>query len=158
LKDPGALTAALGTLGYPGFAYLKADARPVNPACLVLEALKRRPLESRVVVALPWVLLKYRDLDWQWLLEQAKLHNLQNRLGFLVTVALRAAEHQGKSTNADVLSECTNALDDARLAREDTFGRLTEAERRYLKDERSQEARYWNMLTTLKPEHLRYVA
>jgi len=34
-----------------------------------------------------WVLLKYPDLDWVWLLREAKVDDLQNPLGFLVSVA-----------------------------------------------------------------------
>ena len=48
-------------------------------------------------------------------------------------------------------------LEDARLAKEDTLGRtMTEAERRYVRDERPPAAAHWNLLTRLRAEDLRY--
>lgn len=152
------LAASLGALGYPGFLYLRKAGRPTNPACLVFEALQQQPLEPRVAAALPWVLMTYPDLDWSWLLDRVKLHNLQNRLGFLTTLARHVAGSSGKRGAADLLSKWTRVLDDARLVKEDEFGRkLTDAERRYLREQRPDEARHWNVLTNLKPDHLQYV-
>ena len=88
---PDEATAALGAVGYPGFAYLR-NRRPLNPADLLLRALRASDVDARVVEALPWVLLKYPDLDWAWLLREAKVDDLQNRLGFLVSVARQLAE------------------------------------------------------------------
>ena len=76
----------LSALGYPGFAYRKARVRERNPAEVLLEALKQDSLESRVVEALPWLLLQYWDMDREWLVRQAKLNDLQNRLGFVVSL------------------------------------------------------------------------
>ena len=58
--------------------------RPNNPAALLFAALKMRDLERRLSEALPWVVWRYSDLDWEWLVREAKLHDLQNRLGFVV--------------------------------------------------------------------------
>jgi transcriptional regulator with XRE-family HTH domain len=44
---------ALGAVGYPGFAYLR-NRRPLNPADLLLRALRARDVDARVVEALPW--------------------------------------------------------------------------------------------------------
>ena len=72
----------LAALGYPGFSYLTACSKR-NPAEVVLSALQVANLESRLAEALPWVLLQYPDLDWKWLVSQAKANELQNKLGFL---------------------------------------------------------------------------
>jgi hypothetical protein len=38
--------------------------------------------------ALPWVARHYAaEVDWEWLVRQAKLHDFQNRLGFLLELA-----------------------------------------------------------------------
>ncbi len=76
----------LSALGYPGFAYMRSKKRR-NPAEVLVAALKQENLEARLAEALPWVLLNYPNLAWKWLLDQARLHNLQNRLGFLVSLA-----------------------------------------------------------------------
>jgi hypothetical protein len=49
-------------------------------------------LEVRVVEALPWLVAEYSDLDWAWLMREAKLGDVQNRLGFLVTLGRQLAE------------------------------------------------------------------
>jgi len=43
----------------------------------LLSALSARDLDSRLVEALPWVLLNYPELDWQWLMSAARAHDLQ---------------------------------------------------------------------------------
>ena len=55
---PDEASAALGALGYPGFAYLR-NRRPLNPADLLLRTLRAGDVDARVVEALPWLLLKY---------------------------------------------------------------------------------------------------
>jgi len=75
----------VSALGYPGFAYMRSRTRERNPAEVLLEALKQDNLEPRVVEALPWLLLHYWDMDQVWLVRQAKLNNLQNRLGFVAS-------------------------------------------------------------------------
>lgn len=44
-------------------------------------------LEVRLTKALPWVLASYPDADWSWLIDQVKLKDAQNRLGFVVGLA-----------------------------------------------------------------------
>jgi len=158
-RDSRAVATALGVLGYPGFAYLKKTRhQPENPASVLFHALSREPLEPRVAAALPWLMVAYPDLDWFWLVDQAKRHNLQNRLGFLVALARRVAELKGNSAAAGSLSRWLDVLDDARLLKEDTLGRrLTDAEKRYLRQGRPDDARHWNVLTNLQPEHVQHV-
>src|SRR5215471_5725162 len=81
----GKLTRELAALGYPGYAHLNPNPA-ANPALVVLQALSEDNTDARVTEALPWVLLNYPELNWTWLLENVKLRNRQNRLGFLVGV------------------------------------------------------------------------
>jgi hypothetical protein len=117
-------------------------------------------LEARVGEALPWVVWQYPDLDWTWLVAQAKLHDLQNRLGFVVGLAREVAKRKGPTATADALGEVEQRLEQSRLAREDTLCResMTLAERRWLRERRSGQAELWNLLTGLIPDHLSYGA
>lgn len=73
---------ALGELGYPGFAYLKGRGS-LNPAELLLVALDTEDLDTRVTEALPWLPLHFPELNWQWLMNEAKCRDWQNRLAFV---------------------------------------------------------------------------
>jgi hypothetical protein len=151
------LPRLLGTLGYPGFAYLADPNVVANPAAVLLAGLQQTRVPARVTEALPWLLVTFADLDWQWLLDQARLSNLQNRLGYLVGLAREVAQARGDSAVVTRLLEAERRLEDARLAKEDTLGRtLTEAERRYLREHRPQAAVHWNLLTGLRMADLRY--
>jgi hypothetical protein len=130
-----------------------------------LSALRSKDLDTRLAEALPWVLLEHPELDWQWLVNAAKVNDLQNKLGvndlqnklgFLTNVARRLAEKLGKNETAMLLGAQESALERSRLVQEETLcnDSLTQAERRWLKSNRSNEARHWNLLTDLSPEHL----
>jgi hypothetical protein len=82
----------VSALGYPGFAYMKSRTRERNPAEVLLEALKQDNLEPRVIEALPWLLLHYWDMDLVWLARQAELNDLQNRLGFVASLARQVSK------------------------------------------------------------------
>jgi transcriptional regulator with XRE-family HTH domain len=150
----------VSALGYPGFAYLKARVKERNPAETLVEALSQTSLESRVVEALPWLLLTYWDMNLGWLVREAKLNNLQNRLGFVESLAEEVSKRSGSRDEERnrALSELRNMLEKSRLAREDTFLKPvnTEVEREWLRENRSDEARHWNLLTNWRPEHLTY--
>jgi transcriptional regulator with XRE-family HTH domain len=151
------LPKLLGSLGYPGFEYLAGPRTAANPASVVLAALKAQHVSSRVTEAVPWVLVRFPDLDWNWLVAEAKLANVQNRLGYLVSVAKQVAEAGHDATTLNVLEAARVRLEDARLAKEDTLGRdVTEVERQYLRQHRPETAAHWNLLTTLRAEDLRY--
>ncbi|AMN46456.1 hypothetical protein ACG33_04945 [Steroidobacter denitrificans] len=157
VADATQLARQLSGLGYPGFAHLRP--RSTNPAAVVLEALLQKDLETRLTEALPWVLLKYPDLDWSWLVRHAKLLDVQNRLGFLIAVSKALATDRPEFESAfRQLSAVERQLDRARLAREDTLCResMPTAERRWLKTHRSALARYWNLLTGLTADQLSY--
>jgi len=155
--DMQRLAEDLAALGYPGFAHVTWHRR-VNPAQLLLTALRTNDLEPRLSEALPWVVWQHPDLDWKWLVMQAKLHDLQNRLGFVVHLAWLVATHHGPQATADALANVEGQLERSRLVREDTLCResMTQTERRWLREKRSKLARHWNLLTGLVPEHLSY--
>ena len=157
--DENTLALELSALGYPGFAYLKPRHKR-NPAEVLASALSCPDLDSRVTEALPWVLLHYPNLDWQWLLKAVKLHDLQNRLGFVTNVARRVAESLGQAETTFVLAQQEAELEPSRLMREDTLCHesLSKAERRWLRNNRPKEAQHWNLLTDLSPEHLSHAA
>jgi hypothetical protein len=66
------------------------------------------------------------------------------------------ARRQGDAVTVSRLESVEQHLEDARLAKEDTFGRaVTEAERRYLREHRPAGAAHWNLLTSLGADDLR---
>ena len=148
--DDEALAYDLAALGYPGLSYLNSR-RKRNPAEVVLSALRSENLDARLIEALPWVLLKHHDLDWEWLIRAAKLHDLQNRLGFVTNVARRLAKKLGQHETASLLHNQETVLEGSRLVREETLchDSLTQTERRWLLSNRSDEAKHWNLLTDL---------
>ena len=156
-KDSQSLAEGLAVLGYPGFAHFKRGRR-VNPAQLLFSALRMHDLEPRLSEALPWVVWRYPELDWDWLVAQVKAHDLQNRLGFVVGLARQVAERKTQAATAEALASVEGRLEPSRLAREDTLCResMTQAERRWLRERRPTQAQHWNLLTGLVPEHLSY--
>ena len=157
--DSNSSAADLGSLGYPGFSYLKTKRRK-NPAEVLLSALSARRLDTRVAEALPWLLLEYPDLDWKLLISSAKLRDLQNKLGLVTCVARILAERRGEFEKAELLRAQEKTLERSRLFVEDTLcnDSLTETERRWLQTNRTDEAKHWRVLTDLSPEHLNYAA
>jgi transcriptional regulator with XRE-family HTH domain len=158
---PARLAQDLAALGYPAFAHLARRGRALpHPGAVLLTALAQPELEARTVEALPWLLLRYWDLDPAWLVREAKLRDLQNRLGFVVSLAREVAACEGDGPRRAALQALEAALDRSRLAREDTLGRadLPEAERRWLRTHRSARARHWNLLTDWTAERLRHRA
>jgi len=152
-------SAELSALGYPGFAYLRARRRR-NPAEVLLEALNEPNLDARVAEGLPWLAMTYVDMDWDWLVRNAKVRDRQNRLGFTVSLASEVAESRRDSERTLRLRQCLQVLESARLAREDTFchDSMTQAERAWLREHRSPAAAHWNLLTDMKGEHLAYAS
>jgi transcriptional regulator with XRE-family HTH domain len=156
VADESKLASELAALGYPGLSHLKSGVKKKNPAELLLSALGNDNLDSRLVEALPWVVLKFPNLNWHWLTQAAKLRDLQNRLGYVTNVARRLAELRGEREKAVLLATEESRLERSRLAREDTLCHesLTEAEKKWLRKNRPPEARHWRLLTDLSPERL----
>ena len=152
------LAADLSALGYKGFSHLKPS-KTKNPADVLLSALNADKRDARLVEALPWVVLEFPDLEWEPLMRTAKAHDLQNRLGFVTSVARRVAEFR-EDGRAVKLERRETELEHSLLAQEGTLCNetMTKAERRWLAANRPEDARRWHLLTNLKPEHLGYYA
>lgn len=148
----------LGALGYPGFSYLRGRPRR-NPAQLLFNVLNQPDLDARVVEALPWLTCTFVDMDWDWLVTNAKVQDRQNRLGFVVELAGEFAKRAGDGERSKRLGEYQSSLSRSRLMREDTLchDSMTNAERKWLRQNRPPEAKRWNLLTDLDVRHLAYV-
>lgn len=112
--DSSTLAAGLASLGYPGFRQLTGSPSH-NPATILLAAIAASNVEVRVLEALPWLAAESINLDWEWLIREAKIRDLQNRLGFIVTLARQVAEKRGDGTTSERLREIEEILDRARL-------------------------------------------
>jgi transcriptional regulator with XRE-family HTH domain len=147
----------LAALGYPEFEHLRGGVRR-NPAEVLFHALNQAELDARVAEGLPWVAMTYAEMKWDWLVQNAKLYDRQNRVGFVVTLAQQVAERAEKMAESRRLEEYVSVLERSRLVREDTLGheKLTEAEKKWLRANRSEEAKHWNLLTDMRVENLPY--
>ena len=157
--DPKHLTEYLAKLGYPGFAYLHTHVAKKNPAEVLLLALKQDSLDPRVAEALPWVPLNFWQAGSAWLVEEARKLNLQNRLGFVVSLARQVSERNHQDDQrTQALRKLEAALDESRLVKEDAFYRppRTPSERQWLLQNRPEEAKHWNLMADLRPEQLQY--
>jgi transcriptional regulator with XRE-family HTH domain len=157
---PDELQRQLASLGYPGFEHVRFKAVS-NPVEVVLNALVKPDLDTRLVEALPWVLSAYTDLNWEWLRDRAKWNNAQNRLGYLVHLAEQTARAwPGRQGAVQVLSRWEQELEEARLAREGTLCRdsMPESERTWLRSNRPEAAVHWSLLTSLTAGQLPYAA
>ena len=152
------LTAELAALGYPGFGYLHGPLR--NPAEVLFNALNRANLDARIVEALPWLPMQFPNMNWEWLVTQAKLHNRQNRLGFVLSLAARIARVKAQRPVAKILYRVVEALKDARLAKNDTLCQEAwpPSQRQYAHAKRSRLASYWKLDTRLTERDLAYLA
>jgi hypothetical protein len=113
---PDELASALARLGSRD-SDTKQARGGIQPAFLVAGTLVHLDLEVRIVEALPWILSKFHDLDWIWLIAQCRLLNVQNQLGYLIVLARQL----GNST-ADVnLKSALFNLEESRLVVEGTF-------------------------------------
>jgi transcriptional regulator with XRE-family HTH domain len=149
------LAEQLAGLGYPGFSYMRT--RPTwNPAELLVAALTKEDLESRVAEALPWLVLAYSNMDWNWVVNQTKMFDIQNRLGFVLTLARELAERMSKTDVANQLRHVEDRLQASVLLRQTTFchEHMSQAERRWLEEKSTPQAKQWNVLSDLSTEHL----
>jgi hypothetical protein len=127
---------------------------------VVLGAVAKPDLDSRLVEALPWVLATYPDLNWEWLRDHAKLRNAQNRLGYLVHLAKRTVNVvPQRGDAARTLTHWESELEESRLVREGTLCRdsMPDAERAWTRANRPKAAAHWNLLTSLDADQLWYV-
>jgi hypothetical protein len=133
--------AELGALGYPKFSHLEPTTKP-KPAEVLLDALGEWDLDSRVLEGLPWLAMAYIDMDWDWLVQNAKLRHRQNGLGFVVSLASELADGRNDGQSSSKLRQCLEILEKARLSGEDTFchDSMTQAERAWVREHRSPTA------------------
>jgi transcriptional regulator with XRE-family HTH domain len=152
------LAADLGALGYPGYGYLRSQ--PRNPAEVFFDALDRPDLDARLVEALPWLPLRYSNMDWNWLTTQAKVHNRQNRLGFIVALSAKVAKKYAKRDVVKRLSQVVKTLEEGRLAKTDTLCQESwpPSQRKFAHNQRSVLAAHWKLDTRLTEENLAYFA
>jgi transcriptional regulator with XRE-family HTH domain len=151
---------SLAALGYSGFAYMGESRAPTNPTTVLLKTLASKRVDARLVEAMPWLLLRFSDFDRQQTVELAYRHGLQNRLGFVVALAKSVAErHAEYAHRLPELNKLLSSLEPLRLAREDDLGQPLRSERlrEWIRDNRSEAAIHWNVLTDLGTEHLSYV-
>ena len=152
------LAADAGALGYPTFAAY-AGPRRRNPAAVIVSILARDQVAPGVMAAVPWLLLSHPGFDTAWLVDQVRLRNLQNRLGFLTDLALElaGASFTIDDAHAGELRVLRDKLEESRLANEGTLARvLTPAERQFFEEHRSAAARHWHMLTGMTTAQLSY--
>ena len=152
------LVRELAAYSYPGYTHVKPS-RLKNPVEVLVSALRADNLEARLVEALPWLLLRFPDLEWNTLVDAAKLNDLQNRLGFLTSLVYQLAEKSGETEMALQFKRRLEELEKSRLVKEDTICRqnMTEAEKRWILQNRSAEAKHWNIISDLSADRLRYV-
>ena len=105
------------------------------------------------------IFFTFPEMDWGKLTKFAKMFDLQNRLGFVVSLACQLAVKVNDKQKFRYLSEVEKSLEKSRLFNEDVLGNesLTEAEKNYLKENRPREAKHWRVLSDLSVNHLDYV-
>lgn len=151
------IAVELGRRGSPGLAARRRRGEAKNPAIVLLTALSQAELDRGLIRALPWLLLRYPEMDTIWLLDRAKRLDLQNRLGFIVSLAREVREARGEAVPPSLI-ELESALERSRLARFGTLcqNSMSEDEGRWLFEHRSEQAKRWNLLTDLRAEDLPY--
>ena len=90
-------------------------------------------------------------MDWDWLVPRAKVDDLQNRLGFIVTLARELAQKREDEQSEAALFEQEQRLARSLLSREDTLCQesMGDAERSWLSNHRPVDAARWHMLTSM---------
>jgi hypothetical protein len=130
-----------------------------HPVEVLLRALAAERLDARLAEALPWLLLHHGGLDGKQTTMLAHRYSLQNRLGFMVALAKSVAERKPEfADRLPELNELLSSLEPLRLAREDDLGQPLRSERlrACMRQNRSDAAAHWNLLTDLWTEHLAY--
>ena len=160
--DNDAMAEDLAKLGYPAFAYMKGGRRHKrNPALVVLSGLALKGLEPRVYEGLPWLLLRYPEMDAGWLADQARRHDLQNQLGFTACLARRVAEqHPHLADRTAPMHALEDAVRDSLLAREEGLNgrQLSDLEEEWMRRYGSADAAGWALLTNMGPGDLQYAS
>jgi hypothetical protein len=117
-----------------------------------MAVLAKADADARVLEALPWLVATYiSQFDFDSMVRQAKLQNLQNRLGFVLQVA--AVETPDSQA-------AVRELERARLLQEDTlcWDAMPAATREWMRANRTPLAEHWNVLTRLRSEDVHHAA
>lgn len=98
-------------------------------------------------------------MDWERLIKFAKIFDLQNQLGFVVSLAGQLAKKVNDKPKFRCLSKVEKSLNNSRLFIEAVLSNksVTEAEKKYLKNNRPKEAKHWRVLSDLSINHLDYI-
>lgn len=156
-----AIKDALGALGYPGFRSLFSEIEAEqdhDPAVVLMAAIVCDRQQDPVIEALPWLVLRYENLDWNWLLAEARRRGVQNRLGFVVSLAVRAGAGSLGMDRLTRLAAVEEELFACRLARQETrWLRVPPSQRGFIAARRSQEAALWGVPCCLRPEEIRFL-
>jgi transcriptional regulator with XRE-family HTH domain len=150
------LAEQLALLGYPGFAYMRSRLTRVHPADLLMTGLSQPVVEPRVMEGLFWSLTKYWQMDRTWLVQVAKLHGLQNKLGFaaeLCSALMLPAETRSNLYRLAVELAPVRLADEAALC-----DKLSSSQERWYRENRGPRSSKWNLVTNWEPEHLQNVA
>ena len=99
-------------------------------------------------------------MNWDWVAREAKVNDVTNRLGFVVTLARKLAEKKGNDSAIETLRVVETRLKRSILVQEETLchEQMTQIERKWFEDNRSPEASQCHILSDLLPEHLDHVA
>ena len=104
-------------------------------------ALKKENLDTRTAEALPWLVFSFPEMDWERVTKFARMFDLQNRLGFVVSLAKQIAGKKADAIKKMIFSKVEKSLENSRLFREDVLGNksLTTAEKNHLKTNRPKD-------------------
>ena len=119
-------------------------------------ALGEHHLERRLAEALPWLAFAFWDMNWEWVRREAKVRDLQNRLGFTLALAKKLAAHKQQPEVMAHLGQQEDLLRQSLLAREDTYANetMSAAERKWLTQQRPVEAAAWHVLSDMQADQL----
>jgi hypothetical protein len=83
-------------------------------------------------------------------------------MSFLTTESWKnwAVAESRNNPRLSELSQLEQTLDESRLVKEDFLPRppRTEAEKEWLRNNRTADAAHWNLLTRMRPGHLQYIS
>ena len=163
--DENYLEKALASLGYPGFAYLVPyfnDQGAFDPTELIQWAVIQDVLDVRLIEAIPWLIAAYAaKIDWGKLINNVREHGAQNRLGYLVCLALDLAESKQSLSHPEtrqLLKGSLLQLQEIRQSQEQTLMEewCGPALRAWMRVNRSREASEWHLLSTLTTNHVQH--
>jgi hypothetical protein len=148
----------LAAFGYPCFAPHGGGTPTYTPASFLAHVLDLPEVEPRVVDGLPWLVYAFPLMEWDWLIEEMRLRGRQNRLGFLVDLAIELAETLGETARVKRLQPQRDLLNLIKLDEDETpcNEQMTEGMRTLRRDRRSTTAAHWNLACDTELKHLHY--